>query len=75
MYALYGRGSGDLLTLHGRVIVHDNQREMEYLFPSAVIVKVNERDVKKRSPFEVLPLRDHPGLQHVSWPLNRDDFR
>jgi len=74
-YALYGEHSRDLLTLDGRVIVHDNRDEMQFLLPNARVVPVTEADLRARSPLPVLPLREHPGLGHLSWPLKRGDFR
>lgn len=69
-YALVGPVSGDLLTLGGRVIVHDNRAEMEFLLPSARVVRVTDGDLGP-----TLPLREHPGLSHVTWPLDPKEFR
>lgn len=75
MYALYGEHSRDLLTLDGRVLVHDNRDEMQFLLPNARVVPVTEADLKARSPLPVLPIRNHPGLGHLTWPLDPKDFR
>lgn len=75
MFALFGEVTRDLLTLGGRVIVHDDRAELEWICPRARVVRVTERDVHTRSPLPPLPLRDHPGLAGVSWPLNRAEWR
>jgi hypothetical protein len=75
LFALYGETTGDLLTLHGRPLVHDNRVEMAWLLPKARIVPVTERDLVARSPLPPLPLREHPALAHLSWPLRRGEFR
>lgn len=75
MFALVGETTHDLLTFEGRPIVHDNRAELEWLLPRARVVPVTDRDLKTRSPFPPLPLREHPGLCHLSWPLDRTEFR
>lgn len=74
-YALVGPRSGDILTYQGRPLVHGDKGEMEFLFPSSRIVAVTEGDLNRRSPLPPLPLREHPGLSHLEWPLTRDQFR
>lgn len=75
LYGLYGQHCRDLLTLDGRPIVHTNRAEMEWLMPDARVVPVTEGDLRKRSPLPPLPLREHPDLQGVSWPLRVEEFR
>lgn len=75
MYAIYGQRSADLLTFEGRVIVHDNRGELEFLLPRSRVVRVTAADVRRRSPLPPLQLRDHPGLSHLRWPLTRDQFQ
>lgn len=70
-YALKGDRSGELLSVGGRVLVHDNAAEMEFLVAGARAVELGGS-----FPAELtMPLRDHPELAAVSWPLNRTDFR
>jgi len=69
-YALVGPTTGDLLTYQGRVIVHGDKQEMEYLFPSSRVVKVSNGDLGQ----PILQLRDHPGMSQVRFPLRREDF-
>lgn len=75
LFALFGPVTGDLLTFGGRPIVHDNREELEWLLPGARVVRVTERDLRTRSPLTPMPLREHPALAHLSWPLNREEFR
>lgn len=75
MYALYGPVTRDLLTYQGRVIVHHSRAELEWLLPRATVREVTDKDVRQRSPLPPLPLPDHPALAHLSWPLDRTEFR
>lgn len=70
-YALQGATSQDLLTHGGLVLVHDNRAEMEFLFTGARVVEC-PRDIP---PEQTLPIRLHPQLSAVRWPLDRRDFR
>lgn len=69
LFAIAGRKSGDLQTLGGRVIVHENRAEMAWLFP-------NERIVAHRPTGHdiVMMLVDHPDMAGVRFPLNKKDF-
>lgn len=71
-YALQGALSRDLLTWNGRVLVHDNPAEMEFLFTGDVRVIDCPRDIP---PEETLQIRFHPQLAAVTWPLDRRNFR
>ena len=70
-YALRGDASRELLSLDGQVLVHDNPHEMEWLVVGATAVELGPAWPEA----DTLPLRDHPQLSAVSWPLNRSDFR
>lgn len=76
LYALVGMVTDDLLTYHGRPIVHTDRAELEYLIDTSKtrVVAVTARDLAQRSPAAPLLLRDHPGLAHLTWPLRREDF-
>lgn len=74
-YALYGQRSGDILTYQGRPLVHDNQAELEFLFPSTRVVPVTDADLVRRSPLDPMPIGDHPGMATVRFPLDRRDYR
>lgn len=69
-FALLGGRTGELLSYGGRVLVHGNRHEMEWLFPNTRIVRVTDGDLGQ----PVMRLADHPGLQHVRFPLRRTDF-
>lgn len=70
-YALYGDHSQSLLTYQGRVIVHADRAELEFLCPFTRVVEcpawVHDE--------ETLPIREHPRYAHVRFPLHREDFR
>ena len=70
LFALEGPKSKELLSYRGRVLVHENRQDLEWLFPGIRIVPVNE---KLGRPMH--SLRKHPELAHQRWPLRRGDFR
>lgn len=67
-FAIKGSVSGELLTFHGRILTHTNRGEMEFLFPAARIVPYD-------GDLPTLPVRDHPDMASVRWPLRKEDFR
>lgn len=67
-YAIKGPVSGELVTYGGRILVHGDRGEMEFLFPAARVVPYG-------GDLPTLPIRDHPHMASVRWPLNREDFR
>lgn len=70
-YALQGATSRDLLTYGGRILVHGDRAELEFLITGARIVEC-PRDIP---PEQTLPIRYHPNFASVTWPLNRKTFR
>lgn len=70
-YGLYGAATRDFLTFAGRVLVHDNRAELEWLVPGTQVREVPP----SFPPDQCLPIRLHPDLQAVDFPLNRRDFR
>lgn len=62
---------GDLLSWRGRVLVHDNKAEMEFLLAGDIKVVPCPRDIP---PEQCLELRYHPNLASVTWPLDRRNF-
>jgi hypothetical protein len=69
-YALQGATSRDLLTWNGRVLVHDNRAELEFLIAGARVI-VCPRDIP---PEQTLELRFHPQFAHHRFPLQREDY-
>jgi hypothetical protein len=69
MYGICGRSTGQLLTCQGMAILHGNREEMEFLFPAEKIVPVPNWNES------FMPLRDHPDMVTVRWPLQKEDFR
>lgn len=80
MFALKGGVSGELLSYRGRVMVHDNKVELEFLFPKwrdgqveFVEVRVNDGTLSHDGR-PTMPIAEHPDLDMVKWPLNPADF-
>lgn len=71
-YGLYGPNSRDFLTLGGRILVHDNAAELEFLVPSGARVITVPSDIPED---QTLLIALHPELASVKWPLDRRDFR
>ncbi|MFF4467962.1 hypothetical protein ACFYZ3_00235 [Streptomyces sp. NPDC001599] len=71
LYALVGSVSGELLTHGGKVLVHGDRAEAEALLVGARVIPF-----PPSIPVEdTMRLRDHPGLAHLRWPLERRDLR
>lgn len=70
-HALVGAVSGELLSHGGRVLVHDNAAELEFLFPGARVVALPSYV----PPEQTLPIWAHPELAEVRFPIDRRDFK
>jgi hypothetical protein len=70
-YGLKGNHSGDLLTYGGRVLVHGDKNELQFLFPGTQVVRVSDGLPEEL----ILPIAAHPELAAVRFPLNRRDFQ
>lgn len=68
MYALWSTGARNFITYRGHVLIHESREELEFLFPGA---KVRRFDGQVDA---VMPIKNHPELRHVQWPLRRADF-
>ena len=71
-YALQGTTSRDLITWNGLILVHDSRPEMEFLFTGDVQIVECPSDIP---PEQTLPVRYHPQLAAVQWPLTKEQFR
>ena len=69
MYGIVGRTTRQLLTYQGKVILHDDRGEMEFLFPAEKVIAVESWGE------DFLLLKDHPNMAPVRWPLSKTDFR
>lgn len=70
-YAFVGNKTSELLSYRGRILLHTDPHEMEFLIPGYRVVKVGAEDLAERC----MLLRDHPDLATVSWPLRKEAFR
>ncbi|MCX4232806.1 hypothetical protein [Streptomyces ortus] len=68
-YALCSE-KADLLSWGGKVIVHDSKAELEFLMRGARVVEC-PRDIPDD---QTLPIRFHPDMATVTWPLDRRNF-
>jgi hypothetical protein len=67
---MLGRRSGQLLSYGGRVLVHNDKAELEFLFPTARVIRITDGDLDQPT----MSIREHPSMASVSWPLRREDF-
>lgn len=70
-YGIWGENSRSFLTYNGRVLIHTNRRELEFLFPRNEIREIWVGP----SPDKTLAVWAHPGLAHIKFPLEKGDFR
>lgn len=77
-YGVRGATSGELLTLKGAIIIHDNPREIEFILSgtggAVGLPGKTPKEVATRLMRRTMLLRDHPDLSNLKWPLNRNDF-
>lgn len=69
-YAMKTQRSGELVSLGGRVLVHENPYELEFLFLGIQAVRIG-----RNFDLPTMSVKDHPGLADVRWPLRKEDFR
>jgi hypothetical protein len=70
-YALRGDVTGELLSFGGLVLVHDNPAEMAFLVCGATPIELG----RSFPADHTMPLRSHPDLANVRWPLRKADFK
>lgn len=70
-YGLVGARTRDFLTYGGRVLFHDNRGELEFLVPDTRVVELPPSIPSDQT----LPIRLHPDLVTVEWPLTKEQFR
>ena len=72
IYAMVGENSKDLITYNGKVLVHEDKAEMEFIFPMGMKVVMCPRDI---TPEMMMDIKFHPDLASFRWPIKRGDFR
>lgn len=76
-FALEGTTSKELITYEGKVIFHDNPRELLFLFEKSLslgqirIIQLPNKGLGR----PLLRLRDHPGMASTTFPLDINEFR
>jgi hypothetical protein len=68
---MQGDVSKELISYQGRILVHTDPAEMEFIFSTGVKVV--------KCPDEITPdmrmdIKTHPDLSSYRWPLRRGDF-
>lgn len=66
------RPGGQLLSWNGRVLVHGDRAELEFLLAGEIRVIECPRSIP---PEDTLELRFHPQFAHHRFPLRREDYR
>lgn len=72
-YGAVGAISGELLSFHGRVLVHDSREELEFLLRGVRVVSLPQNLDTLGRP--VMSIKEHPNMRNVRFPLRREDFR
>lgn len=70
-YALASNSRYKYITSGGRVIIHGNRKEMEFLFPNNTVIPFNGNP----SPDDTIALFAVPGMEAVTFPIREADFR
>lgn len=76
-YAIESTTLKELLSYRGAVLFHNNYGELEFLFEKGLkqgtlrIVDLPKTGLGGRP---MLPLRRHPDMAAVAWPLRKEDF-
>jgi len=77
MFAIEGRTTKEILSFRGRIVLHHDRRELEYLFPGEKVVMLRGYTREECAQLYGRPamlLRDHPDMAAVEWPLDPRRF-
>lgn len=70
-YAMVGDVSNEPLSYSGMILTHTDRAELEFLFRGVGrVVELGDQIPEH----DCMPVTQHPDLQRVRWPLNREDF-
>lgn len=67
---MQGLISKELITFNGKVIVHNNRAEMEFLFVGVRVIECP----KEFESNQLIKVRNHPDFSSYLWPLSRNRF-
>lgn len=70
-YGIWGENTRGFITYGGRVIIHTNRKELEFLFPENTIKEVWIGP----DPDKTIAVWAHPQLAHITFPINKGEFR
>lgn len=77
MFALEGVVTKEILSYRGRMVLHHDRRELEFLFPGYKVVMLTGYSVQECAQHYGRPamlLKEHPDMAAVDWPLNPRRF-
>jgi hypothetical protein len=77
MYAVVTHGGREPFSWGGRVLVHGDRAELEWLIPTHPVVELKgstPEEVAERLGRPVMLWADHPDMAGIRWPLRRKDF-
>lgn len=67
-FAMWGANSQNWITYNGKVLVHDDRTELEFLCPGQTVRPIELKEE------EAMPIKLHPQFDGYRWPLDRKDF-
>lgn len=72
-YGLYGLIGKDFLTFGGKILIHENAAELEFMVPKGTVsVRELPRDIPAEQTMDILA---HPNFYGVKRPITRSQFR
>lgn len=77
MFAIEGAVTKEILSFRGKMVVHHDRREMEYLFPGQRVVMLSGYTIQECAHKYGRPamwLKDHPDMASVKFPINPKEF-
>lgn len=70
-YAMVGAVSQEPLSYGGLILTHTDRAELEFFIQGAArVVELGDQIPE----YDCMSITQHPDLQQVRWPLNREDF-
>lgn len=70
-FGLFGAVTRDFLTYGGQILIHDDAAQLAFLAPYGATVRELPPDIPAD---QCLPIRFHPDLAAVRWPLTKEQF-
>lgn len=77
MFAIEGATTKEILSFRGKMVLHHDKAEMEFIFPGQRVVVLNGYTIQECAQKYGRPamwLKDHPDMANVEWPLDPRRF-